>query len=177
MKIKKIKLKDIPELLSLEEEMYWLSEKWKKRWHDIGKDQFKNQITEYILNYPEGCFGVEKDGELVGSLIFTKQNNLSTIPYSHSFKDYFRKDGGVAYVTFFVVKKGKDESQIANVLYEHLEFLKDSQSIKIISVVIYSSPIELNILKRRNFRSTGKVYDWEVFPGINVESQIYFKDL
>ena len=167
----------INELLKLEEQMYWQSPKWKDLWQKEAKAKFRAFIKDYLTNLPQGCFGLIENKELLGAMFLTKTSKLKPIPYLHKVSRYFEKEGEIAYVSFFVVKKGKREFEIAQKLYDQAEkvaFFK--LKCKTIAVVIYSSPLELKTLQAHNYKKLEKQFKWEIYPGKKVPCNIYYKE-
>lgn len=174
-----LQLKHTEELLRLEEEMYWQDGKWHDLWQKEAKEQFKSFIEDYLTNFPKGCFGLVDDGgQLLGAMFLIKVSRLEPLPYFHKMSDYLEEDGEIAYVSCFVVKKGKEEEEIAQKLYDEAERVALLKlGCKTIAVVIYSSPLEEKILVAHNYEKLDKQFEWEIYPGHKVPCQIYYYDL
>lgn len=179
MRVVSLDLQHISRLLLLEEEMYWQQSKWKDLWEEEAKEKFRVFIEDYMTNNPQGCFGVVDDNDqLLGAMFLTKVSELKPIPYLHRFADYFEEDGEIAYVSFFVVKRGKEELEIAEEVYDQAEEVALFKlKCKTISVVIYSSPIELKILQSHNYEKLNEQFEWEIYPGMKKECWIYYYNL
>lgn len=170
---------DISEILYLEEKMYWQSGRWISLWKNEGKIWFRILLQEYIKKFPQGCFGYKNENDqIIGALLFLKINSINTVPYFHHFSEFFSSKGNIAYVSVFVVDQGnKGKEKIADKLYECLEekavLLDCNKSI----AVIYSSSLEQRIIEKRGYQKYKKQYEWEIYPEIKVNSQIYYKNL
>jgi len=162
----------------LEGEMYWQGEQWRKLWQEEAKGKFRVFIQDYLTNFPRGCFGlVDKNGELLGAMFLIKLSGIKSIPYLHKVSDYLEKDGGTAYVSFFVVKKGDEEEKIGQKLYDEAEKIALLKlKCKTMAVVIYSSPLEEQILKGNNYEKLDEQFEWEIYPDKKVSCWIYRYD-
>ncbi|KKP28556.1 MAG: hypothetical protein UR15_C0025G0005 [Parcubacteria group bacterium GW2011_GWA2_31_28] len=179
MKITELKIQNTEELLELEEQMYWQSGDWNKLWQDEAKKKFRVFIKDYLTKFPQGCFGlVDDNGNLLGTMFLLKTSKSIPIPYLHNPFDYYDNNGDKAYVSFFVVREGKDQLDIAQKLYDEAEKVA---LLKLrcgnIVVTIYSSPLEEQILISNNYEKQPQKYEWEIYPSINVESWIYINSL
>jgi len=172
-------LQNIEELLQLEEQMYWQSDKWSKLWQNEAKDKFKFFINDYLTKFPQGCFGlVDEKENLLGAMFLLKTSKSIPIPYLHNPFDYYDNDGEIGYVSFFVVRKGKDQLDIAQKLYDEAEKVALLKlKCKNIVVTIYSSPLEEKILIGNNYEKQNQQYDWEIYPEKKVTSSIYCYNL
>lgn len=172
-------INQVGELLKLEEKMYWQQGEWKDLWEKEAKEKFKVFIEDYLANNPLGCFGVVNDNnQLAGAMFLTKASELKPIPYLHTFSDYFEEDGEIAYVSFFVVERGREELEIAQEIYDQAEEVALFKlKCKTIGVVIYSSPIELKILQSHNYEKLDEQFEWEIYPGMKKPCWIYYYNL
>jgi len=161
------------QLLELEERMYWASGKWKLLWDKEAKQKFNRLITDYLTNYPQGCFGLVEQKELIGSIFLLKVLELKPIPYINMVYDYLDLQGNIAYVSFFVVKKGNKDEKIAWELYRYAKKVALSIGCKKIAVVINDSPLEEKILKDNAYKKSKEKYQWEIYPGMMVPCHIY----
>lgn len=179
MKITDLKLEYVEELLNLEEEMYWRNDKWMDLWNKEAKGKFRCFIQDYLTNFPQGCFGfVDDNGNLLGAMFLLKTSKSMPIPYLHNPFDYYDNNGDNAYVSFFVVRKGKDQLDIAQKLYDETENVTLLKlRCKSVIVTIYSSPLEEKILMGNNYEKQNKQYEWEIYPGKKVISSIYQSQL
>lgn len=179
MKSIKLQLDQTDELLRLEEELYWQSKDWGDLWQREAKEKFRNFIKDYLTNFPEGCFGLaDKKEQLVGAMFLIKVSKLEPIPYLQKVSDYLNKTSQTAYVSFFVVKRGDKEKEIAQKLYDEAEetaLLK--LGCKTIAVVIYSSPLEEEVLKGNNYEKLNEQFEWEIYPGKKVPCFLYHYEL
>lgn len=179
MKLIKLQLSYAHELLRLEEELYWQSKDWSDLWQREAKERFRGFIENYLTDFPEGCFGlVDEMGQFMGAMFLIKVSKLEPIPYLHKMSDYLDKKGQTAYVSFFVVKRGHKEKEIAQKLYaeaEEIALLK--LGCKAMAVVIYSSPLEEEILKGNNYEKLNKQFEWEIYPGKKVPCFLYHYEL
>lgn len=167
--------KHVENLLKLEEEMYWLSGKWKDLWEKEAKYKFRNFIDDYITHFPEGCIGFENNGEVVGALFLTKISEIRTIPYIHEFHQYYEPAGNISYVSFFVVKD--NDKNIAIELYNRAKRAATDIGCKKIIVVIYRSPLEEKIIRDQGYKIVDKSLGWEIYPKINVSSRIWYLNI
>lgn len=174
MRIKNLSIKNLDQILFLEEQMYWQGKEWQELWQKEAKELFGKMIKEYFEKFPEGCFGIfdEKEGFL-GVMIFTKLSEIKTIPYIHNFKDYFAEKGNIAYIQIFAVKKGEQEFKIAETLYYNAEKVAEKIGCDKIAVVIYSSPIEEKILNKLCYKVEKENLPWEIYPKRFVNCKIY----
>lgn len=179
MRIIPLGTEHIDELLELEGKMYWQSEKWKDLWEKEAKEKFRVFIKDYLVNFPEGCFGLVENERISGAMFLTKISKLKTIPYLHKFSEYFEIEGSIAYVSSFVVKEGKrsEREVIALELYDYATKVAVDIHCKTIEVVIYSSPIEEAALKGNNYEKLEGQFDWEIYPEKKVASSIYYNNL
>ncbi len=178
MRLASLGLKDVDEILRLEGEVYWQGENWKKLWEKEAKEKFRVFITDYLTNFPEGCFGLVDDDELLGSIFLIKISKCEPIPYLHKVDEFLKKDGEIAYVSLFVIKKGDEEEEIAQELYDEAEKVALTKlDCKKMVVVIYSSPLEERILKGNNYEKIEKQFEWEIYPGKKVSCWIYYHEL
>lgn len=179
MRFVSLKPEHINELVELEGKMYWQGEKWKDLWEKEAKEKFRVFIKDYLVNFPEGCFGVIENEQILGAMFLTKVSKLKTIPYLHKFSDYFEKEGKIAYVSFFVVKEEKRNKKetIALELYDYADKVSTNIRCRTIEVVIYSSPIEEVALNGNNYERLEEQFEWEIYPGKKVSSSIYFSNL
>lgn len=161
------------QLLELEEKMYWSEGRWKELWDKEARQKFDDLITDYLTNFPEGCFGLVENDELIGSIFLIKLSKNQPIPYVNKVSDYLDNTGNIAYVSFFVVKKGVMDQVIAQKLYDLAEEVALSINCKKISVVINNSPLEEEILKGNNYERSVEEYQWEIYPEIMVPCHIY----
>ena len=161
------------QLLELEEKMYWYSGRWKELWEKKAKNKFNDLIADYLQNFSQGCFGLTEKENLIGAMFLLKVSKLVPIPYVNKVSDYLDKDGNIAYVSFFVVKKGGQEKEIAQNLYEHAKEVTLFIGCKKIAVTINVSPLEEEILKENNYKKLNRQFQWEIYPGIIVPSHIY----
>jgi len=175
MEVVSLGLKDIEKLLDLEGEMYWQGEKWRRLWQEEAKGKFRVFIQDYLTSFPQGCFGlVDNNEELLGSMFLIKLFELKPIPYLQKVSDYLEKDGRIAYVSLFVVKKGDNEEKIGQKLYDEAKEISLLKlKCKTMAVVIYSSPLEERILKVNNYEKLNERYEWEIYPGKKVFCWIY----
>ena len=179
MKISELTINQVDELLELEEKMYWENDKWGDLWKQEAKEKFRNFITEYLNNFPKGCFGlVDERDNLLGAFFILKTSQITPIPYLHTPSNYYSEKGNVAYVSFFVVRRGQNEDEIAQKLYDNAEEVALLKlRCKHIAVLIYSSPLEENILIGNNYEKQPQQYEWEIYPGKRVKSWIYVSSL
>ena len=162
------------QLLDLEGQMYWDTAEWKKIWEKEAKMKFSDLITDYLTNFPQGCFGLTENGELVGSIFLIKLSELRPIPYVNKISDYLNKSGDTAYVSFFVVKKGNNSEEIARELYDKSEVVAHEIGCNKIAVVINNSPLEEKVLIDNDFEKSKEEYQWEIYPGMEkVPCHIY----
>lgn len=155
----------------------WASGKWKLLWDKEAKQKFDRLITDYLTKYLQGCFGLAEHGELIGSLFLLKVIEQKPIPYVNTVHKYLDPQGTVAYVTFFVVKKGNRDEEIARELYAYAKKVALSLGCKKIAVVINESPLEENILKDTGYERSTEEYQWEIYPGMMVPCHIYSLEL
>lgn len=171
--------KHTDKLLQLEEKMYWQKGTWKNLWEKEAKGKFRFFINDYLTNFPEGCFGlIDDNAQLLGAIFLIRTSKLEPIPYFHKLDRYLKKEGKIAYVSFFVVEKGEREEEIAQKLYDEAEktaLLK--LGCKAMSVVIYSSPLEEKILKGNNYEKLDRQFEWEIYPRKKVPCWIYHYEL
>jgi len=153
--------------------MYWYSGRWKELWGKGAKQEFDNLIADYLTNFPGSCFGLAERNELVGSMFLLKVSKLKPIPCIHKVPDYLDEKGDIAYVSLFVVKRGNNEVEIAEKLYEKAEEVALSIGCKKIAVVIFNSPLEEEVLKGNNYERSIEEYQWEIYPGLMVPCHIY----
>jgi len=161
------------QLLNLEGQMYWSEGKWKELWEKEAKQKFSDLITDYLVNFPQGCFGLVENGKLIGSIFLIKLSELKPIPYVNKIHDHLVDDGDVAYVSFFVVKKGDRDREIAHKLYDNAKKMALSIGCKKVAVVINNSPLEEEILKGNNYERSAAEFQWEIYPGIMVPCHVY----
>lgn len=171
MKFRNLLIKDLEELLKLEEEMYWMKGKWHKLWEKEASQKFKELISEYISEFPSGCFGLFNGEHLLGALIFTKIFEVEPIPYIHKLDDYFCENGKIAYVEIFVVRE--NDEGVASKIYKEAEKIAKQIGCNKIAVVIYSSPVEENVLKKLGYRIEKNDEKWEIYPNQLVNCRIY----
>ncbi len=166
---------DIDEILQLEEKMYWQEEDWNKLWKKEAEEKFRVFINDYLTNFPEGCFGlVDDNGRTLGAIFLTKTSKCEPIPYLHKIDEYLEKDGEIAYVSLFVIRKGDKEEEIAQELYDEAERVALTKlGCKEMVIVIYSSPLEERILKGNNYERLEKQFEWEIYPRKKVPCWIY----
>lgn len=157
--------------------MYWSSPKWKSYWHKKAQHLFADLIADYLTNFPRGCFGLQDGKKLLGALFLLKIDEIRTIPYIHEVDKNISRTGEVAYVSFFVVRKGKDQDKTSDLLYKYAEQKAKEIGCSEIAVVIYSSPIELESLKKENYKKSESNFKWEILPGKMVDAKIYTKKL
>lgn len=179
MKFIKLDLKHVERLLVLEEKMYWQGQNWRALWKKEARGRFRVFIREYLVHYPESCFGLTDNGEqVIGAMFLLKTLKAEPIPYLHKPFDYFKKDGEVAYVSFFVVEDNKDKETIAQKFYEQAEEVALLKlGCKMIAVVICSSPLEEKVLISNNYRRFNQQFEWEVYPGCKKPCSIYHHEL
>lgn len=179
MKLINLRLEHIDTLLKLEEEMYWRGGKWSDLWQEEAKEKFKSFIEDYLTNFPDGCFGLVDDNEqLLGAMFLIKVSRLGPLPYFHKVSDCLQKDGEIAYVSCFVVRKGKGEEEIAQELYDEAEKIALFKlSCKTIAAVIYSSPLEERVLVAHNYEKLDEQFEWEIYPDNKVSCWIYYYEL
>lgn len=163
------------DLLNLEEKMYWDGDKWKGLWQREAKGRFREFIKDYLTNSPQGCFGLSEDGELIGAMFLIKISKMKPIPYLHRFSKYFKPDGEIAYVSFFVVKKGQKQKEITRKLYEKAGEMASELGCTTIAVVIYSSPLEEKIIIEKNYQKLAQKFNWKIYPSMKVPCRIYLK--
>lgn len=161
------------QLLELEEKMYWNEGKWKELWSKEAKQKFDDLITDYLTNFLQGCFGLVENGKLIGSIFLIKLLELKPIPYINKVSNYLSESGDIAYVSFFVVKKGDRDKEIAKKLYESAKKMATLIGCKKIAVVINNSPVEEEVLKESNYKKSTREYPWEIYPGMVVPCCIY----
>ena len=173
-----LSIEDLDQILFLEYQMYWQKKGWQELWKNRGEKLFRNMIKEYLVNFPRGCFGVfdEKEG-LSGVMIISKISEVKTIPYIHSFKDYFEESGNIAYVQIFAIKNCKKEVKIAKDLYRGVEKMAKTNECNKIVVVIYSSLVEEAVLKQFGYKIERDDLRWEIFPDKYVDCRIYTKTI
>lgn len=179
MKIIKLQLDQTDELLRLEEELYWQSKDWGSLWQKEAKEKFRSFIQDYLTSFPEGCFGLgDETGQLVGAMFLIKVSKSEPIPYLHKVSDYLDKTGQTAYVSFFVVMRGDREKEIAQQLYDEAEEVALLKlNCRAIVVVIYSSPLEEEVLKGNNYEKLNGQFEWEIYPGKKVQCFLYHYEL
>lgn len=178
MKFQKLSTENLEAVLKLEEEMYWLREEWHDFWKKGVEQKFKELIGKYLSEFPSGCFGLfDESGKLLGALIFAKISEVKPIPYLHKFADYFEKNGDIAYVEIFAVRKGEDENEIARNIYQEAERVAKEIGCNKIAVVIYSSPVEESVLKNLDYSIEKNNLKWEICPGKFVDCKIYTHQL
>ena len=153
--------------------MYWSEGKWKELWDKETKQRFDDLITDYLTNFPQGCFGLTENNELIGSIFLLKVKDLKPIPYVNKVQDYLNKDGDIAYVSFFVTKKGDKDREIAQELYDRVEDVAMEIGCTKVAVVINNSPLEEEILKGNNYEQSAEEFQWEIYPGMMVPCHIY----
>lgn len=174
MRIQNLSIKNLEQILFLEEQMYWQGKEWQELWQKEGKGLFGNMIKEYLENFPEGCFGLfDEKEELLGAMIFTKLSEVKPIPYINNFKDYFADKGNIAYVQTFVIKKGEQELEIAENIYQEAEKAAGKIRCDKVAVVIYYSPIEEKILNKLCYKIEKENSQWEIYPEKFVNCKIY----
>jgi hypothetical protein len=162
------------QLLILEKDMYWTEGEWKKKWENGARQKFDDLITDYLTNFPQGCFGLVEKGELIGAIFLLKVSELKPIPYVNKVADHFSETGDIAYVSFFVIKKGDGDEEIAQELYDKAQDVALlSISCKKIAVVINNSPLEEKILIGNDYERSVEEFQWEIYPGIMVPCHIY----
>jgi hypothetical protein len=161
------------QLLKLEGQMYWNSGKWKDLWDKEARGKFDSLINDYLTNYPKGCFGLLENDELVGSIFLLKVKEIKPIPYVNRVPDFLDENGDIAYVSFFVVRKGTGDKEIAKKLYLKAKDVAQVIGCKKIAVVINNSPLEENILKENNYQKLPEQFMWEIYPGMTVPCYIY----
>lgn len=175
MRLVSLNPEDVDEILQLEKKMYWQGEDWKNLWEREAEGKFRVFITDYLTNFSKGCFGLVDDGELLGAIFLTKTSKCEPIPYLHKVDEYLEKDGEVAYVSLFVIRKGDKEEEIAQELYDEAEKVALTKlGCKKMAVVIYSSPLEERVLKGNNYERLEKQFKWEIYPGKKVPCWIYY---
>jgi hypothetical protein len=177
MKFISLKQRDTDELTNLEEKMYWQGKKWSRLWKVEAEEKFRNFIKDYLTSFPQGCFGLSEDGKILGAMFLIKISELKPITYLHKFSEYAKPNGRIAYVSFFVVKKGKKQKEIARKLYKYAENVAKRLNCASMAVVIYSSPLEEEVLKENKYKKLEKKFEWEIYPGMKVPCWIYFRDL
>ena len=177
MKFISLNLCQVEELLNLQGQMYFREGKWKELWDKEAKGKFKVFIKDYLTNFPQGCFGLENKGELIGAMFLMKIAELKPIPYLHKVTECLKPKGQIAYVSVFVVKKGKNETEIAEKLYQQAEIVALKVGCKTIEVVINISPLEEQILKENNYKRMVERFTWEIYPGMKVPCWIYYQNL
>lgn len=94
----------------------------------------------------------------------------------HRFWNYFKKDGNIAYVQIFAVKKNNQQFLIAEKLYKEAENITKRINCNKISVVIYSSPLEEKVLNKLNYKIERRDLKWEIYPKQFVDCKIYMKE-
>ena len=161
------------QLLQLEGDMYWTSDTWKTLWDKEAKKKFDDLIIDYLTHFPQGCFGLVENDELIGSIFLLKVSELKPIPYVSNVHEYLNEKGNIAYVSFFVVKKGDKDETIARELYKSAEDVAQSIGCNKIAVVINESPLEEEILKNTQYERSIDEYQWEIYPGMMVPCHIY----
>jgi hypothetical protein len=162
------------QLLRLEGDMYWTEGDWKKLWDKEARQKFDDLITDYLTNFPQGCFGLVDRGELVGAIFLLKVSGLKPIPYVNKVADHLNETGDIAYVSFFVIKKGNKDEEIAQELYDKAQDVALlSIGCKKIAVVINNSPLEERILVGNNYERSVEEFQWEIYPGMMVPCHIY----
>lgn len=178
MRIEKLKIKNLDQILILEEQMYWRKKEWAELWKKEARRLFRKMIKEYLEKFPEGCFGIftEKE-ELLGAMIFTKLSEIKTVPCVHKIEEYFVKDGNIAYVQIFAIKKGEDELEIAEKIYCAAEKAVEKIGCDKIAVVIYSSAIEEKILNKLGYKVEKENMQWEIYPNKFASCKIYTKQI
>ena len=78
----------------------------------------------------------------------------------------------------FVVKRGTNEREIAQRLYNEAEEIALFKlGCKTMAVVIYFSPLEEQILKGNNYERLNKQFEWEIYPGKKVTCFLYSLEL
>lgn len=170
--------KYLEDILDLEEEMYWRGERWRTLWQEEAKEKFRALISDYLTNFPRGCLGLIENDVLLGSIFLLKIGSVKTIPYFHKVSDYLDPEGTVAYVSLFVVKRGSREKEIAQQLYDDAEKLAITKlRCQTIEAVIYSSPLEKEILEGNIYEKVDGDFLWEIYPGKEVACSIYCSDL
>jgi len=157
--------------------MYWRGDKWKNLWQKEAKEKFREFIEDYLINFPKGCFGLIEGKEILGAMFFTKISKFKTIPYLHRVSEYLEVNGRIAYVSLFVIKDAKNKDEIGRKLYEYAEEVAVRLACKTIEVVIYSSPLEEQIIKENNYRRLKDKFDWEIYSGMKVPSRIFYYNL
>jgi len=179
MQLIKLQLNQTDELLQLEEDLYWQDKDWNDLWRREAKEKFRSFIEDYLTNFPQGCFGlVDETEQLVGAMFLIKISKSEPIPYLHRVADYLDKTGQIAYASFFVVKRNDQEKEIAQKLYDEAEEIALLKlGCKAVVVVIYSSPLEEEILKRNNYEKLDKQFEWEIYPGKKVPCFLYHYEL
>jgi len=160
-------------LLDLEEQMYWYEGKWKDLWDKEAKRKFSDLIADYLTNFPQGCFGLTENGDLIGSIFLIKLSDLKPIPYVNKVADYLDVKGNIAYVSFFVTKKEKNDREIAQELYDRAEEVAIEIGCTKVAVVINNSHLEEEILIGNNYEKSKERYEWEIYPGMMVSCYIY----
>ncbi len=131
------------------------------------------QINGKRSNFPLECFDLIDNDELIGSIFLLKVSDLKPIPYVNNVHDYLDKQGNIAYVSFFVVKKGEKDEIIARELYKCAKKIALSIGCKKLAVVINKSPLEEKILKGNQYKRSTEKYQWEIYPGMMVPCHIY----
>lgn len=178
MRIQNLSIKNLDQILFLEEQMYWQGKKeWRELWQKEAGELFGKMIKEYLEKFPDGCFGLfDEKEELLGAIIFTKLLEVRPIPYVHSFKDYFADKGNIAYVEIFAVKKGEQELEVSGKLYQEAERVAEKIGCDKIAVVIHSSPSEEKILNKLYYQVEKENLQWEIYPKKFVDCKIYNYD-
>jgi hypothetical protein len=179
MKLAPLGPKDVNEILQLEEKMYWQGEDWRSLWKKEAEEKFRVFIVDYLTNFSEGCFKLVDDNErLLGAIFLTKTSRCEPIPYLHKVDEYLEKNGKIAYVSLFAVRKEDKEEEIAQKLYDEAEKVALTKlGCRKIVVIIYSSPLEERILKGNNYERLEKQFEWEIYPGKKVPCWIYYYEL
>ena len=175
MKFTKLDITYHHQLLDLEGKMYWTSGKWKTLWDKEAKQKFDTLITDYLTNYPQGCFGLIENRKLIGAIFLLKVLELKPIPYVNKVHDHLNTRGNIAYVSFFVVKKGNRDEEIARELYRCTEKVAISLGCNKTAVVINESPLEEGVLKTNGYNRSKEEYQWEIYPSMMVPCHIYSK--
>ncbi|MBN1332068.1 hypothetical protein JW978_04265, partial [Candidatus Dojkabacteria bacterium] len=114
---------------------------------------------------------------LIGAISLCRLNEIRSIPYLHDPLKYFNENGEIAYVSLFVVAKGNSEDEIAEQLYLNAEKRALEKGCSKIVVVIYSSPIEIKILRKFGYEVEIEDAEWEIDPDMQVRCNIWSKTL
>ncbi len=174
MEFKKLELNNLEDILEMEEKMYWQGKEWQKLWQKEARNKFKELIKDYLINYPNGCWGLfNTTGELLAAVIFTRLNKVKAIPYFHRFSNYFETAGKIIYVQVFAVKNSESEENLAEKIYEQLERVAKHIGGQKVAVLIYSSFLEEKILNKLGYKIEYNNLQWEIYPDKFVNCKIY----